>query len=152
MTPASLDMLDRKILNALQDDFPISSRPYAEAAGQLGLDEEQLIRRLKAMLESGVLSRFGPLFDAERLGGLVTLAAVSVPPEIFEDVADFINGYPEVAHNYERDHHFNMWFVLASDRPERLGEVLSEIEAETGLRVLNLPKEEEYFLELKLKL
>ena len=97
-----------------------------------------------------MLSRFGPMYDAERLGGGLTLAAMAVPEDRFDEVAAIVGSFPEVAHNYERTHELNMWFVVATERPERIGEVLGEIEAATGLAVLDLPKLEEYFLELKL--
>ena len=145
-----MDALDRKIINALQGGFPIAERPYAEAAAQLEMDEADLIARLEALLEQGVLSRFGPLYDAERMGGGLTLAAMAVPEERFEEVAEIVNAFPEVAHNYRREHRFNMWFVVATETPDRVEGVLAEIEAATGLPVLNLPKTEEYFLELRL--
>ncbi len=145
-----MDALDRKIINALQGGFPVAERPYAEAAARLGISEATLIERLQGLLEQKVLSRFGPLYDAEKLGGGLTLAAMAVPEARFEAVAETVNDFPEVAHNYQRDHRLNMWFVVATERPERVPEVLAEIEAATGLRVLNMPKREEYFLELRL--
>ena len=146
-----MDETDRGIINGLHGGFPVTARPYAAAAAPLGLDEDALIARLAGLLEAGVLSRFGPLYDAERMGGGLTLAAMQVPEERFEAVAEIVNGFPEVAHNYARDHVLNMWFVVATGRPERVGEVLREIEAATGLAVLDMPKEEEYFLELRLE-
>ena len=148
---ADLDDLDRQIINGLHSGFPLSERPYAEVAAGLGLTEQALIERLSNLLEHRVLSRFGPLFHAERLGGGLTLAAMEVPESRFDAVAEIVNGFPEVAHNYARAHRLNMWFVVATERPERVDEVLREIEAATGLEVLNLPKEEEYFLELRLQ-
>ncbi len=145
-----MDALDRKIINALQGGFPVAERPYAEAAARLGVSEAILIERLQGMLEQKVLSRFGPLYDAERLGGGLTLAAMAVPEARFEAVAETVNAFPEVAHNYQRDHRLNMWFVVATERPEQVAAVLAEIEAATGLPVLNMPKREEYFLELRL--
>lgn len=145
-----MDATDRRIINALQGGFPLSVQPYAEVAASLGLHEAELIERLDSLLKRRVLSRFGPLYDAERLGGAVTLAAIAVPKERFDEVAETVNAFPEVAHNYARDHALNMWFVVASDDPGRIARVLSEIEAATGLPVLDLPKEEEFFLELKL--
>jgi siroheme decarboxylase len=145
-----MDEVDRRLINALQGGFPICERPYAEVATRLGLDEDDVVARLEQLLENGVLSRFGPMYDAERLGGGLTLAAMAVPEDRFEEVTGVVNGFPEVAHNYERTHELNMWFVLATERPERIGEVLREIEAATGLRVLDLPKLEEYFLQLRL--
>lgn len=145
-----MDALDRRIVNALQGGFPIAERPYAEAALRLGIAEEALIERLRALLADKTLSRFGPLYDAEKLGGGLTLAAMAVPSECFEDVAEIVDGFPEVAHNYRRDHRLNMWFVVATEAPERVAEVLGEIEQATGLAVLDLPKREEFFLELRL--
>jgi DNA-binding Lrp family transcriptional regulator len=151
MKAARLDQTDRKVLNALQHGMPVCPRPYAAAAVALGLSEKALIARLKSLLERKVLSRFGPLYDAEKLGGAVTLAALAVPEARFEELSELVNGFPEVAHNYARDHALNMWFVVATERPERIDEVLAEIERRSGLTPINLPKEEEYFLELKLE-
>ncbi len=122
-----MDAVDRRLINALQGGFPLCERPYAAAAAGLDLSETELIERLGRLLDEGVLSRFGPLYDAERLGGGVTLAAVQVPEDRFEAVAEIVNGFAEVAHNYARDHALNMWFVVAAERPERVGEVLAEI-------------------------
>ncbi len=144
------DDLDRILINGLLAGFPLSPRPYAEAAEGLGLDEGALIARLSALLDRGVLTRFGPLFRPEGLGGTAILAALSVPAERFDAVAEAVNAFPEVAHNYAREHAYNMWFVVAADDPARAGAVLSEIEAVTGLAVLALPKSHEFFLDLRL--
>ncbi len=145
-----LDPIDRRIVNGLQGGFPLVPRPFAAIARQLDLSEAEVIARLQKLLESGVLTRFGPLFNAERIGGGFTLAAIAVPEARFESVAALVNGYAEVAHNYRREHALNMWFVVGSESRGRILEVIEEIEQRTGLRVLNLPKEEELFLELKL--
>ena len=145
-----MDDIDRKIVNALQGGFPVSPRPFAEAGAALGLSEDELIRRVRALVERGTLSRFGPLWNAERMGGAVTLAALAVPPARFEEVAALVNAKPEVAHNYERGHALNMWFVVSVEDPRRIAGVLSEIKAATGLEVYDFPKLAEYFLELKL--
>ena len=101
------------------------------------------------MLDDGVLSRFGPMYHAEKMGGGLTLAAMKVPVAEFDRIADIVNGFDEVAHNYERDHAFNMWFVVATETPERIAEVIAEIEAATGLSVANMPKIDEFFIGLK---
>ena len=145
-----MDEQDRALINALQGGFPIAERPFAEVGTHLGLAEDEVIARLKRLLDERALSRFGPMVDVDRLGGGLTLAAMAVPPARFEPVAAIVNGFPEVAHNYERAHPLNMWFVFATEDPARVAVVLSEIKAATGLDVLNLPKLEEYFLELKL--
>ena len=145
-----MDKLDRAIVNQLQGGFPLCRRPFAEAAKQLDLNEEILIERVKDLLSKKILTRFGPLYDAERLGGAFTLCAMSVPPEDFERVAALVNAHPEVAHNYEREHRFNMWFVVAVPTDRKIQEVVRKIEAETGYPVMNLPREEEFFVELRL--
>ncbi|MBO6519602.1 MAG: Lrp/AsnC family transcriptional regulator [Rhodospirillales bacterium] len=144
-----LDRNDRQIINNLQGGFPVCDAPFAEAGRELGLNEDEMIRHIRGMCDSGVLSRFGPLFNAERLGGEVVLAAIAVPADRFDDVAEAVNAHPEVAHNYARDHRLNMWFVVSAERPGRIDEVIAEIEAETGLHVYPMPKEEEYFIGLK---
>jgi DNA-binding Lrp family transcriptional regulator len=113
------------------------------------LSEAELIDRVRRLCDEGWLSRFGPMFDAERLGGATTLAALAVPPEDFERIAALVNAHPEVAHNYARDHRLNMWFVIATDRPERIAEVIAAIEQETGLAVYGLPKRREFFIEAR---
>lgn len=144
-----LDRNDRRIINSLQGGFPICDAPFAEAGNDLGLSEDEMIRHIRGMCDSGVLSRFGPLFNAEQLGGDVILAAMAVPMDRFDEMAEIVNAHPEVAHNYARDHRLNMWFVISAERPGRIDEVIAEIETETGIRVYPMPKEEEYFIGLK---
>jgi len=145
-----MDELERAIVNRLQGGFPLSERPFADAARELGTDEATLIAKLKAMLEAGTLTRFGPMYDAERLGGAFTLCAMSVPAADFERVAALVNAHPEVAHNYERAHRYNMWFVIAAASRAQIAPLIAAIEAQTGYPVLDLPREQEYFIELRL--
>lgn len=145
-----MDAIDKQIINALQGGFPICARPFAQVAEALGLEEQELIDRIEALIAEGVLSRFGPMINAERLGGAVSLAALSVPEARFDEVAAAVNAFPEVAHNYARTHQLNMWFVVACETADRVTAVIAEIERAIGLPIFNMPKEEEYFLELKL--
>ena len=151
MNEITLDEQDRSIINALQGGFPVCDRPYLEAATDIGISEDELIARIETLLESGVLSRFGPLVNAERMGGGLTLAALSVDEDDFERVAELVNAHPEIAHNYEREHEYNMWFVIATETKQEIEKIIKEIEAETGLSVLNVPKMEEFFIGLKLE-
>jgi DNA-binding Lrp family transcriptional regulator len=150
--PPKLDETDKRIINALQGGFTIEERPFLKAASQLGLEENELILRLSKLIENKALSRFGPLYNAEAMGGAVTLAALRVPEERFEKVAELVNAHREVAHNYEREHELNMWFVISTETPEQVQEVIHKIEAQTGLEVYNMPKEEEFFIGLKVEL
>jgi DNA-binding Lrp family transcriptional regulator len=143
--------IERHIINGLQNSFPICERPFEATAEQLGLSEDDLIATLQALLAQGILSRFGPLYHAERLGGALSLVAMQVPESDFDRVAGLVNAWPEVAHNYARDHAFNMWFVVATEKPERKAEVLAAIAYESGLPVFDMPKITEYFVGLRLE-
>jgi len=145
-----MDNIDRAIVNRLQDGIEICERPLTPVAQLIGISEAALISRVDRLLADGTLSRFGPMYNVAELGGAFTLAAMSVPAGEFDRVAGLVNAHPEVAHNYERDHALNMWFVVAAERPEGIEDVIGEIERETGYEVLNLPKLTEYFLDLRL--
>ena len=145
-----LDEVDRAIVNRLQRGFPTCERPYLEAAAELGIGERDLIERLQRLLDDGVLTRFGPLFQIERAGGAFMLAAMQVPPHDLERVIAAVNALPEVAHNYLREHRFNLWFVLAAVSHAQIVDAACRIEADTGYPVHRMPKLREYFLDLHL--
>ncbi|HMM55112.1 MAG TPA: AsnC family transcriptional regulator [Candidatus Desulfobacillus sp.] len=145
-----MDEADRSILNGLQGGFPICDEPYREAAARIGLTEAELLERLRRLRETGVLTRFGPMFQVERMGGAFVLAALAVPEADYERVAEAVNALPEVAHNYRREHALNMWFVLATETPEGIPAAIARIERTTGLEVFAFPKLKEYFVEMKL--
>lgn len=140
------DPLARDFINRYQGDFPLCDRPFRAVAEALGTDEPTLIETVRGLLDSGILSRFGPLYDAERLGGRFTLAAMAVPDDRFDPVAAELGELPEVAHNYRRDHALNMWFVLATPSEQTLQDALRRIRARTGLKVYDFPKLAEYHL------
>lgn len=145
------DEIDRRLINALQGDFPLVSDPYAEVGARLGLSEAEVLFRLQSMLDDRVLTRFGPMFQIERMGGAFCLAAIAVPEAEWAGTVEAVNAFPEVAHNYRREHRLNMWFVLATESPAGIAEVARRIEAATGLEVCLFPKEREYFVEMKLE-
>lgn len=147
----ALDAVDRRIINAMQGDFPLVDAPYAQVAGHLGMAETELLARLMRLLDARVLTRFGPMFQVERMGGAFVLAAMCVPEVDFDRVAEQVNSLAEVAHNYRREHAFNMWFVLATEKPGGIDEAIRRIEALTGFDVFAFPKEREYFVEMKLQ-
>ncbi|WP_301101035.1 AsnC family transcriptional regulator [Propionivibrio sp.] len=150
-----LDAIDRAIIDHLQGDFPLCAAPYAEAASALGIDENELLTRLQRLLDARVLTRFGPMFQIERMGGAFVLAAMRVPDENWTSVVATVNALPEVAHNYQRESgkgcDFNMWFVLATETTDGIAAALEKIEAATGLPVYPFPKLREYFVEMKLQ-
>ncbi|NOD32258.1 MULTISPECIES: Lrp/AsnC family transcriptional regulator [Ruegeria] len=142
----TLDQTDRAILNRMQEDLPLTSHPYATVAAELGLSEAELLSRLSRMKDDRVITRFGPFFDAAAMGGAFCLCAMAVPDEEFESVLTKVNAYPEIAHNYERTHRLNMWFVLATETPEGIEATADAIERETGVNVLRFPKLQEFFI------
>ncbi len=142
----TLDDTDRAILNRMQDDLPLTAHPYAAIAQELGIAESDLLVRLTRMKEERVITRFGPFFDAAAMGGAFCLCAMAVPQGEFETVLTKVNAHPEVAHNYERTHRLNMWFVLATETPEGIAATAEAIERETGIAVLQFPKLQEFFI------
>ena len=146
--PASrFDAIDKRLLNDYQQGLPLSPRPFAEIADALGVDEKDVIARLKRLKESGAISRVGPVFRPKRLGSS-TLAAMAVPTDQLEQVAQLVNGYSEVNHNYEREHEYNLWFVVTGEDERHVSRVIRDIWQRTGIDVLNLPMLAEYHIDL----
>jgi len=149
--------LDKRLINLLQDGFPLTPRPFLTVAEQLSdkgteITETEVIHSIQALLDEGILSRFGPMYQAERMGGGLTLAAMKVAEEDYERVTDQVNAFSQVAHNYRREHELNMWFVLATESPEEIEDCIDEMEAITGYHVFNMPKKEEFYVGLKFAL
>lgn len=146
-----MDELDRRIVNALLEGIAVEPEPFRATAEALGLSQETLLERVGAMRARGELTRFGPMYQAERMGGAFVLAALGVPEARFDEVAEAVNALPEVAHNYRREHRLlNMWFVLAAESEAVIDAAIARIERDTGLTVYAFPKEREFFVELKL--
>jgi len=146
-----MDNLDKRIINALQGGFPVCDAPFRQVSLTLNITEAELLIRLRNLRANGILTRFGPLYNAEQMGGALTLAAVKAPEDRFDEIADIINAFPEVAHNYARQHTLNMWFVIATETPGQVRQTIEAIEEQTGLTVYNMPKIKEYFVNLKLE-
>ena len=146
MTP-KLTPLDFALVNDWQRDFPLTTRPYAELAQRLGMAESEVINRLKALSADGTISRIGAVFRPHTLGWS-TLAAVAAPEHRIEAVAQVINSYTEVNHNYEREHAFNLWFVATAPNREQVESVLTEIGQAADSPVLNLPMLEDFHIDL----
>lgn len=142
-----LSKLEKRLLNDFQDGFPLSPRPFGEIARRIGASESLVIETLERLQRQGLISRVGPVFRPNRVGAS-TLAAMAVPAARLAEVAELVSGYAEVNHNYEREHELNLWFVATAPDRERLNLVLQEIEARSGLEVLDLPMIEDFFINL----
>lgn len=143
--------LEQHLLNDFQRDLSLSATPYADIAKQLGTSEEEILQTIYSLQERGVISRVGPVFRPNRVG-VSTLAAMAVPAEKLECVARIVSAFPEVNHNYEREHEYNLWFVVTASSEEHLDIVLYEIEQHTEFPLMSLPMLEDYFIDLGFQL
>lgn len=136
----ALEPADRRILNAIQRDFPIVHRPYLALARRLHVSEKEIMERVARLKASGVIRRIGASFSARAVGFISTLCAARVPEE---EIATFVaaaNRYPGVTHNYEREGEYNIWFTLIAPSRRRIEQILKEISRQTGVQdILNLP-------------
>lgn len=144
---AELSALEKRLLNEFQQSIPLVERPYAAMAEQLGVTEDEVLQLLADLKARGYLTRVGPVFRPNRIGAS-TLAALAVPAERLEEVAALINSYPEVNHNYEREHSYNLWFVVTAPDRARVLEVLDNIQARTGLEPMDLPMVRDFHINL----
>ncbi len=139
--------LEQHLLNDFQRDLSLSATPYADMAEQLGVSEKDVLDSIQSLQDRGVISRVGPVFRPNRIG-VSTLAAMSVPADELECVARIVSAFPEVNHNYERDHLYNLWFVVTASSEEHLDIVLYEIEQHTEQTLMSLPMLDDYFIDL----
>ncbi len=144
-----MNELRRRLIDEWQGGFPLCEQPFAVVAERLDTSEDAVLQALRELLADGTLTRFGPLYQIERLGGVFSLAALQAPEVEFERITCIVNEFPAVAHNYRRDHVFNMWFVLATETPAGMNDAVARIATATGLPVFNFPKEREYFIEAR---
>ena len=137
-----MDELDHRILQVLQDEFPLSEDPYEVLAGKLRISRDELWERVEGLLGEGVIRRIGASLDSRKLGYHSILAAISVDAERVEQAAEIVDRYPEVTHSYLRDDEFNIWFTVIAADNKRIEAILEEIRSALSLesrRVLNLP-------------
>ena len=140
-----LDDIDRKILNRIQSNFPISSRPYRAVAEELHLSEDEILVRLQRLKQCGIIRRVGGNFVPEKLGFVSTLCAARVPADKIDRFARVVNSYPGVTHNYQRDNPFNIWFTFIAPSRQQIEDNLTAICRQTGIRdIINLPATKVY--------
>ncbi|PSP46629.1 Lrp/AsnC family transcriptional regulator, partial [Halobacteriales archaeon QH_1_68_42] len=143
-----VDDVDAALIDGYQSGFPVAERPFEAVGADVGVPAADALRRVERLSEEGIFRRFGPVLNPPVIGSS-TLAAVSAPEDRFEEVADVINGYRQVNHNYARDHEWNMWFVVTAASKERRDEIIAEIESRTGLAVLVLPMLTDFYIDLE---
>lgn len=146
-----LNPLHKRLLNDFQHDFPLTPRPFLAIAEKLGVSEDDVLDALQELSEQNLISRIGPIIPPNQIGKS-TLVAMSVPSEHLQSIAAVVSSFPEVNHNYEREHLFNLWFVVIASNDEHLHRVLSRIERTTGLPTMHLPLLNEFFIDLGFRL
>jgi siroheme decarboxylase len=142
-----LTPLHKRLLNDFQRDFPLSPRPYLDIANALGVNEVDVLSALTELSDNHFISRVGPIIPPNHIG-VSTLVAMAVPEQQLKEIADIISAYPEVNHNYEREHTFNLWFVTIASDNGHLQAVLDAIEQETGYKTMSLPLLDDFFIDL----
>jgi DNA-binding Lrp family transcriptional regulator len=136
----AIDDIDRDILNRIQSDFPITTRPYRTVAEDLGISEKDVLKRISRLKASGIIRRIGGNFAPEKLGFVSTLCAAKVPEDKISQFTEVVNRYPGVTHNYRRENTFNIWFTFIAPSMDEITASLEQIAAETGVTdILNLP-------------
>ena len=150
-TIPKLSHLERALLDRYQRDFPLDPEPFQVLANEMEVSIEAVETALQHLLDLKIISRVGAVVAPHKTGWS-TLAALSVPADCLEEVAELVNGYSEVNHNYERAHDYNLWFVVTASDRKAVDDVLADIERHTGLVPLNLPMEEAFHIDLGFKL
>ncbi len=149
-----MDKLDFRILQELQNDFPLSERPYEIIARRLKISCDELCKRVEKMVGKGVIRRIGASLDSRKFGFCSTLAAVSVGPDLVDKAAEIIGRFPEVTHSYLRSDDFNIWFTIIAADQEKLTEILDEIRTALSLdssKILNLPVKRQFKLDARFR-
>ena len=144
--------LDARLIERIQADFPVASRPYQRLAEDLGVTEQVVIERLRALQASGIVREIGPVFELKRIGFTSTLCAAQVDAENLDSVADFVNRFPEITHNYARDDRFNLWFTIIAPSEDRMAAILQEIRSQQGVNaVYSMPATRTYKIKVHFK-
>ncbi len=137
--------MDKKILNQLQKEFPLTSAPYMDIAEAMGINENAVIESIRRMKETGVIRRIGAVFDSPKMGFISTLCAMKVPEDRLDEVASMINQPAGVTHNYLRDNPvYNLWFTVTAPSRQELQVILSRLERESGLAIHSMPAKKVY--------
>ena len=145
---AAIDDVDAALIDEFQSGFPVAERPFEVVGARLGVSGDEALARVRRLRDDDIFRRFGAVLNPPVIGSS-TLAAVRAPEDRFDEVAETINGYRQVNHNYARDHEWNMWFVVTAGARETRDEILADIEARTGCAVLNLPMRTDYYIDLE---
>lgn len=147
-----LDKIDKKILNIIQLNFPLDTHPFKTLSKEIGISEKEVIDRISRLKKEGAIRRIGPIINSKEAGRVGTLVALKAPDKDIDDIAEKINVYPEVSHNYLRSGNYNIWFTLSASNQMRLEEILYEIQKEVNCPMINLPTSKLFKIEVSFKI
>jgi siroheme decarboxylase len=146
-----MDQRDRDLLNEIQSDFPVEPHPYRVLGRRLGMDEQEVLARIAALKEEGVIRRLGASINSRKVGFVSTLIAAQVPEQQLDAFVAVVNACPGVTHNYERDHRYNVWFTLISSSAEEKDRTIRSLVEQTGIEVLELPAKKIFKIRVNFK-
>ena len=135
-----MDEIDRKILNLIQEEFPLHKRPYAEIGRQIGIDETEAMERVQRLKDAGIIRRIGVVFEPKKLDYTSTLCGVHVEEEKLMEVVGAINSNPGVTHNYEREGDLNLWFTVIADETKEIDSFICNLERRFSIKIYRFPK------------
>lgn len=147
-----MDATDRALLDIIQSAFPLCPRPYAELGRQTGISEEEALERVKNLRRQHIIRRLGANFQSKKLGWVSTLCAAKVPADRLDTFIEAVNAEPGVTHNYEREHAYNIWFTFIGPSRAFIAERLADLEARTGVHILNMPAQRMYKIRVDFKM
>lgn len=140
-----MDNIDKKLLNVLQKEFPLTERPFLEVAKKCGIGEEDVIDRVRKLKEVGIIRRIGAIFDGTKLGRVSTLCAARVPENELDSFVEVVNSFPGITHSYRRDNAYNVWFTLNAENEQEIEKILARLKTETGVENILSMKSERIF-------
>lgn len=148
-----LTATDKKLLNLLQGNLQLVHRPFQQMGQELGLSEEQVLARLQQLKEAGYIRKIGAFFNSDKLGYRGTLVALQVKPELMEETARFINQFPGITHNYQREDAYNLWFTLITPNERLRQDILQQIQDLPGVEgLMDLSARKKYKINVQFKL
>ena len=148
----NMDKLDCQLLNLMQNDFPLTTQPYLDMARKLEISEEEVLNRIQAMKQNGIIRRTGAILDSQKMGFYSTLCACWVGEERIDEVAAIINGQKGVTHNYVRDHYYNVWFTLTAPSYDEAMKIIRDLQQAARIKILAMPAIKTYKIKVSLNM
>ncbi|MEK6715024.1 MAG: AsnC family transcriptional regulator [Candidatus Omnitrophota bacterium] len=149
---SKLNLLDRRILNRLQEDIPFLSRPWQEVSKELNISESVLLKRVEILKKRGIIRRIAATFNPKKCGSISTLVAVKASLLMTDKVAKKINVFSEVTHNYLRDAEYNIWFTIVAQSKKRIAHIIKKLKQDKDIdSIIELPAKRLFKIDVNFK-